>query len=71
MSTNEITFPQFIRIECVKKNISIRKMCKDLDIDYPVFNATYRRSKTRATWLLKIADYFNVDVRDLILMKVN
>lgn len=70
MNTNELSFPQFIRMECVRKNISIKRMCEDLDIDYPVFNATYRRSKTRATWLLKIADYFDVDVRDLILMKV-
>ena len=68
MDKNKLTFPQFIRIECAKRDISIKKMCENIGIDAKIFTSSYRTSYTRATWLLKIADYFEVDVRDLILM---
>lgn len=68
MIENKLTFPQFIKIECAKRDISIKKMCELVGIDHKVFSASYRTSYTRARWLLKIADFFEVDVRDLIMM---
>ena len=64
----QVIFADFIREELDKNGVSMAQMCRDINIDYNTFNSTYRRSQTRATWLLKIADYFGVEVRDLILM---
>ena len=68
MDENKLTFPQFIRIECGKRDISIKRMCELIGIDPKIFTSSYRNSYTRARWLLKIADFFEVDVRDLIMM---
>lgn len=64
----QVIFADFIKEQLDKKGVSMAQMCRDLEFDYNTFNSTYRRSQTRATWLLKIADYFGVEVRDLILM---
>lgn len=65
-----MTFSEFIKSECDKRGIKLKKMCADCGINYHGFATTYKTRKTRPEWVIAIAHYFNADLETLLLMEV-
>lgn len=63
-----MTFGKFIRMQVIEHDMTIKDLCRACDIDYHQFSTTYRQRRVRADWIVRIAEYFNVELKELILM---
>ena len=63
-----MTFRKFIRTGIAERDMTIKDLCRACDMDYHQFSTTYRQRKIRPDWIVRIAEYFNVELKELILM---
>jgi hypothetical protein len=63
-----MTFRKFIRTGIAERDMTIKDLCRECDMDYHQFSTTYRQRKIRPDWIVRIAEYFNVELKELILM---
>lgn len=63
-----MTFRKFIRTGIAERDMTIKDLCRKCDMDYHQFSTTYRQRKIRPEWIVRIAEYFNVELKELILM---
>lgn len=63
-----MSFGNFIRLGCAEKDIKIKELCEACNMNYQIFSTTYRYYTIRPEWLIEIADYFNVSLKELILL---
>lgn len=61
---------ELIKTECDKKNITIAKMCREIDINYMSFITNIKRKEVKAKTLLKISKYLNLDLEMLIVAPI-
>lgn len=57
---------EIIKEACNRKNITIRKMCDDLNINYEGFRSAVRRARLRSQTAMKISKYLDIDIFELI-----
>ena len=59
--TSYDTYSDYILYLCQQKGITIKKMCEDLNFNYPAFRSNYRRNKLSRDHLYKLINYLNAD----------
>ena len=60
------TQKEIIKNACGKKNITLQKMCQDLNINYNGFKSSIRRARLSSQKAMKISKYLDIDIFELI-----
>lgn len=63
---SELTQRQLIKQALVQKNITAKKMCEDLGLNYMSYATGIRRKPLMGSTYVAISDYLNIDLRTLM-----
>lgn len=55
---------------CTNKNIKLKIVCEDLNLNYESIRTALKRSKLKADVLYDIAEYLDINIKDLMKSKV-
>lgn len=57
---------EIIKDACTRKNITMRIMCDDLNINYASFKSSIRRARLNSQTAMKISKYLDIGIFELI-----
>lgn len=60
------TQKEIIKNACKKKNITMQKMCQDLNINYNGFKSSIRQARLKSQTAMRISKYLDINIFELI-----